>query len=317
MEQEGTIGSAASRMTANVAGLNLRGRTVLVASDGSEAAQKAARIAADLEREHSAVPQIIQVFDLTSYPMPPMLAEAIGVADQLLGERTHGQQRQQVISQLASAVPEAAGWPVHLTAGTPAVQIVSHADRVGAALTVMGLRSHNRLDRIVGDETTLLVQRHSTSPVMAVTGTSRGLPRRIIVGTDFSRASVAAARAALDLAPAGATLTLVHARWPNDLTLGDDEHAVVDELGIASALAHIRSFLLENVEVGRSITIDTIVDSAKPSDLLLKCAESLNGDLIAIASRRYGLVARLMLGSVADELARAARISTLLVPPAV
>ncbi len=316
MQNAEESGSAAERMTAEVTGLDLRGRTVLIASNGAAAAQAAAHVGAELERDYAAVPAVLHVFDLTAYPVPPLLVEAIGAADQMLGDNVHEEQRLEIASKLTATVPEAAHWPIHIVAGTPAVQIVRYAEQLHAAVTLIGLRAHGRIDRIAGDETTLRVQRHATSPVLAVPEATRGLARRIIVGVDFSRASVAAAHAALDVAAAGATLTLVHVIGPGEPAVADEEQAVVRELGVASALSHIQKFLRHKIGDARGAVIDTHVMSGRPSELLLNFADSENADLIAIASRRHGLVARLMLGSVADELTRAARRALLLVPPA-
>lgn len=316
MQQENGTETAVGRMTGGVTGLNLRGRVVLLASDGSPAAQAGARITATLERERGATPEIVHVFDLRSFPTVPFLEEALGAGDQMLGEAAHGEQRLEVIAQLAGVAPDASRWPVHIGAGTPAVQIVIHAEKLNAALIVVGLRQHGRLDRVVGDETTLQVQRHSTCAVFAARGDSTGLPRRIVAGIDFTRASVAAARAALDTATPDAKVTLVHAQEPDDGSTTNDGHAVVHSLGVARALEEVRNFLVSQLPTGSPVTIDTLAGSGRPSELLLSTAERVNADLIAIASRRHGPVARLMLGSAADELARACVTSLLVVPPA-
>ncbi len=316
MQPKHVTEKAVGRMTAGVTGLNLHGRAVLVASDGSPTAQAAARIAGELERERGAVPEILQVFDLRSYPVVPFLVEALGAADQLLGETAHDDQRLEVIAQLAGAAPTASHWPVHIGAGTPAVQIVTLAEKLNAALTLIGLRQHGRLDRITGDETTLHVQRRSSCPVLAVRAGTTGLARRIVAGIDFSRASVAAARAALDVAASDAEVTLVHAHAPNGGRVADDEYAVVEELGIARALEEVRAFLMSELPTASTVKIDTLAESARPSELLLSTAARLNAELIAIASHRHGRVARLVLGSVADELTHACLTSLLLVPPA-
>lgn len=316
MQQKNVTETAVARMTAGVSGLNLRGRAVLLATDGSPAAQAAARVTAELERERGAVPEILHVFDLRSYPTVPFLAEALGAADQLLGETAHDEQRAEIIAQLADVAPEASHWPVHIGAGTPAGQILVLAEKLDVALTLVGIRQHGRLDRITGDETTLQVQRRSSCAVLAVRADSTTLPRRIVAGIDFSRASVAAARAALDIATPDANVTLVHAQTADDRYMSDDENAVVHDLGVARALEEIRSFLLSALPADSSVTVDTLVESARPSELLLGAAARLDADLITIASRRHGRVARLMLGSVADDLTHACLTSLLLVPPA-
>ena len=307
--------TAASRMTADVPGLELSGRTVIVASDRSVIAHAVARVAACLERVHGAIPTVLYVFDLSSYPVPPLLVEGLGAADELLGDEAHDEQRRDVTTHLAAVVPEATRWPVHVAAGAPAAQIVSYAERVNAALTVMGLRPHGRIERVIHDETTLRVLRHTVSPVLAVLEGASELPRRIIVGVDFSRASVAAARAALDIAAVGATLTLVHVEWPSDRAQAEEGETLVHEIGVAGALARVREYLSAQTPGARRIVIDSAVVRGSPSQELLAYAAAENADLIAVASRRYGSMKRLMLGSVTDEITRAAAVSLLVVPP--
>lgn len=315
MERTAAVPPAAERMTAGAPGLDLRGRTVLVASDDTTLANAVARVAASLERVQGAVPTVLHVFDLSAYPVPPLLTGVIGAADELLGEETHDEQRQAVSAHLAATVPAAARWPVRVIAGTPAVQIVSYAQRLGAALTVIGLRPHGRMDRIVRDETTLRVLRHTVSPVLAVVEEAHEVSRRIVVGIDFSRASVAAARAALDLAADGATLTLVHVEWPGESAIVEEGHAVVHELGVLGALARIQEYLGAQMPEARHIVIDTAIASGRPSEQLLDLAVKQGADLIAVASHQHGPVERLMLGCVTDELVRAAGRSLLVIPP--
>jgi len=310
--------TTAEAMTAGVAGLELTGRTMLVAIDSAALSQTAARIAAALEREHGALPEVLHVFDLTGYPVPPLLVEALGVADRELGEDAHEEQQREIIAHLSTVVPGAARWPIHVIAGTPSVQIVSHAQQTRAALIVMGLRAHGTMERIARDETTLGVLRHSATPVLAVREELTALPRRVISGIDFSRASVAAARAALDIAAAGARLTLVHVEKPSepDADRDWDGETVVREMGVSGALAHVQQHLTTNAAAARGVTIDTAVLSGRPSEILLSYAKSEGAELIAIASHRHSQIHRLMLGSAADDLARDAGCSLLVVPPA-
>jgi nucleotide-binding universal stress UspA family protein len=309
--------TTAEAMTAGVAGLELTGRTVLVASDGGVLSQTAARIAAALERERGAIPEVLHVFDLTGYPVPPLLVEALGVADLELGDAAHEDQQREIIAHLSAAVPEAVRWPVHVTAGTPSVQIVSYAQQMRAAVIVMGLRPHGAMERIARDETTLGVLRHSATPVLAIREEVTVLPRRMVSGIDFSRASVAAARAALDIADAaGAHLTLVHIDRSSEPDADADGQTVVHEMGVTGALSHIQQYLIRTAPDSHGVTIDTAVLSGQPSEVLLSYAKTEGAELVAIASHRHSQIHRLMLGSVADDLARDAGCSLLIVPPA-
>jgi nucleotide-binding universal stress UspA family protein len=142
-----------------------------------------------------------------------------------------------------------------------------------------------------------------------------GLPRRIIVGTDFSRASVAAARAALRVAADAARVTLAHVDRADDPEALEEGQKVVHEVGIAGALAQIEQYLGQDSGKAHDIVIDTLVLHGQPSEALLDYVESEAADLVAVASHRHGQIQRLMLGSVADDLARAAGSSLLVVPP--
>lgn len=309
--------TTAEAMTAGVAGLELSGRSVLVASDSGVLSQIAARIAAALERERGAIPEVLHVFDLTGYPVPPLLVEALGVADRELGDSAHEEQEREIIGHLSAAVPEAVRWPIHVIAGTPSVQIVSYAQQVRAAMIVMGLRPHGAMQRIARDETTLGVLRHSATPVLAVREEVTALPLRMVSGIDFSRASVAAARAALDIAAAaGAHLTLTHVDRSSEADADADGQAVVHEMGVTGALTHIQQYLIRSAPDSHRVTIDTAVLSGQPSEALLGYAKTEGAELIAIASHRHSQIHRIMLGSVADDLARDAGCSLLIVPPA-
>jgi universal stress protein E len=309
--------TTAEAMTAGVTGLELSGRSLLVASDSAVLSQIAARIAAALERERGAIPEVLHVFDLTGYPVPPLLVEALGVADRELGDSAHEEQQREIMGHLSAAVPEAVRWPVHVIAGTPSVQIVSYAQQMRAALIVMGLRPHGAMERIARDETALGVLRHSATPVLAVREEVTALPRRMVSGIDFSRASVAAARAALDIAAAaGAHLTLTHVDRSSEPDADADGQTVVHEMGVTGALAHIQQYLTKNAPGSYRVTIDTAVLSGQPSEALLGYAKTEGAELIAIASHRHSQIHRIMLGSVADDLARDASCSLLIVPPA-
>jgi nucleotide-binding universal stress UspA family protein len=90
----------------------------------------------------------------------------------------------------------------------------------------------------------------------------------------------------------------------------------VHEMGVTGALAHIQQYLTKNAPGSYRVTIDTAVLSGQPSEALLGYAKTEGAELIAIASHRHSQIHRIMLGSVADDLARDASCSLLIVPPA-
>jgi hypothetical protein len=186
------------------------GATVLVATDGSGLAGNAARVAAVLADRAAVAARAIHVVDTRAMPLPPPVDLAIALGDDLVGAGVHAEQELEVRAGIERAVGGAVDWPVHLAIGRPAAEIGREAERVGAALVVVGLQPHARLARLGRDETVVALMRAGTRPVLGVAESLAGMPRRAHVAVDFTRASLGAARGALALIAPGGTLTLVY-----------------------------------------------------------------------------------------------------------
>jgi nucleotide-binding universal stress UspA family protein len=176
----------------------------------------------------------------------------------------------------------------------------------------MGLRPHAFLDRVFRDETALTVMRRASVPVLAVTPLLRRLPRRIAVATDFSRASIAAARAAMGLLEEGGEPPPVYVQPPteSEAERSAPYRAIYTE-GLSGAFARLRQELVSRSDV----TTDTVVlRGAVPAELL-SLAARVDADLIAVGSQRHSIAQRAFVGSVTTALARAATRSLLVIPP--
>ncbi|MFN9453207.1 MAG: universal stress protein [Gemmatimonadota bacterium] len=109
----------------------------------------------------------------------------------------------------ASALAEG-GWTAEASAGVAPAIIAERAHALHARCVVMGLGQHALLDRLFGSETAVRTLRLLTKPLLAVPHAFAVPCSRIVVASDFSPASTAAARLALTLLKPGGTLTLVH-----------------------------------------------------------------------------------------------------------
>jgi nucleotide-binding universal stress UspA family protein len=148
--------------------------------------------------------------------------------------------------------------------------------------------------------------------VLAVTSLLTRAPRRIAVAVDFSRASMAAARAVINLLDHRGTLLLVYVEpfaEPFDET-GDAYRAIYAQ-GLADAFGRLRQELAgaERAEV------ETIVLQGPVAPQLLSFAARADVDVIAVGSQQHSIVHRAFVGSVTTALARAASCSLLVVPP--
>lgn len=108
------------------------------------------------------------------------------------------------------AALDAGRWATEVVPGIAPSVIAARAHALHARFVVMGLGQHALLDRLFGSETAVRALRQLTRPLLAVPKAFAAPCRRIVVASDFSPASTAAARVALSLLAPGGTVTLVH-----------------------------------------------------------------------------------------------------------
>lgn len=304
---------ATSSSSRAVRSLDLAGRAVLLAMDGSESAIACANVARAIAAKHGAVIHVVSVLDTSPAPIPPPLDLALAMGDAVAAPALHAQQVAEVRAALAAGTGHQCDWPVRIKLGIPASAIVQGARDVSAALVLVGLRRHGRLDRAVHDETALNVMRHASCPVLGVVAGTTDLPSRVLAAVDFSESSLFAARSARALVGDNGVLVLAYVP-PLMAFMPDDGERVIRDLGVESGFARIGRDL-----AGDGITFDHVVlrhESPRPiSELLLDYAEGAKLDLIAAGSSRQGRIERWIVGSVSTELVRDGRRSVLVVPP--
>jgi nucleotide-binding universal stress UspA family protein len=279
-------------------------RDVLLATDGSRAALAATRVVGALASRWSMTPTVVTVV-----PPPATVLDPVG-AGIAFGAGIEEQVRAEVYSQLELSSLSAASRETLV--GSPAAEIVRVAKERGSDLIVLGLRPHTLLDRVFRDETALSVMRHASVPVLAVTPALRRLPRRIAVAIDFSRASMAAARAALSLVDAGGAIELVYVEPRTESVTEEKEgYSTIYAQGVAAAFVRLRNELSTRPDV----TVETVVLHGHVVSELLSFAERADIDLIALGSQRHTIARRAFVGGVTSALARAGACSLLVLPP--
>jgi len=281
-------------------------RDLLLATDASPAASAATRVAAALAARWSTTPHVCTVI-----PSPATAIDPIGMT--LAYAPSIAVEMQDAVSdQLASCCIESSGWSRETAAGAPASEIVRIADARGADLIVLGLRPHAFFDRMFRDETALSVMRHASVPVLAVTPLLTRLPRRIAVAIDFSRASIAAARAALTLLDDGGSLMLVYVEPPGEPTSSAAEgFTTIYTQGVAAAFVRLRSELASRT----AARIETVVLRGGVAAELQSFAHRAEVDLLAVGSQRHSIARQAVVGNVTSALARAATTSLFVIPP--
>jgi nucleotide-binding universal stress UspA family protein len=291
--------------------LDLSGRTVLLATDGSPSAVAAAFVAHELAQKHHAVIHVVSVVDPRSayIPAPVYVANEMGGAAAV----SYREQERVVRAELTRAIGTEIDWPVRVIFGTPAASIVQEANHLGAVLVLLGLRRHGRLDRVVHDDTALNVMRTASCPVLGVVAEMSGLPEHVLAAVDFGDGSVLAARAARAMVGDGAKLVLAYVQPMNGFLL-DEGEARIHDMGVKASFVKLR----EQFD-GKGVQIDHVVlhtgGSESPGQALLEYANEIESDLITAGSVQHSRLDRWMVGSVSAELVRDGRRSVLIVPP--
>jgi nucleotide-binding universal stress UspA family protein len=283
---------------------------MLVASEGTGVSVSAMRMAAAVARHYNVTPRVLTVVEPGRLVAPGMEWTLAGTADTSAMRAMCGGRVAQVRAQIETHAGDVAEWPVDLVVGQPVTVIVDEVTRHETDLVVMGLRLHGLIDRLLGEETVVRVVRHCNAPVLAVLPTLTELPRKVLVGVDFSRSSIRAAHTALDLIAPGGKMFLAHVHDARDTTEGE---RIIRQQGVAAAFTVLRQQL--NVPPG--ITVEPIVTGGTPSVELLSLASRLEVDLVAGGTHRHDATDRFIAGSVATTLIRAACCSMLITPPRV
>lgn len=286
---------------------------LLLATDGTASADGAVSLAAELRRRGSAQVSVLAVYEAAPMPVPSA-DPSLGAMTTISGDATL---RDEFFSRVDRQVERLfEGQPpvdVRHTEGSPVRSIVAAALNGEFDLIITGLRVHSLMDRLVGDETALRVTRATDRPVLAVSPALTQVPRRAVVGIDFSRASMRAATTAAGMLATGGTLTLLHARPRLDPSAIAGEGVNQPYLrGVSAALEGLRANI---AALFPEISVDIERREGEAAEAILNYAIASNADFAAVGRHRRNAIAHAVLGSVATSLLRKAKLSVLVLPP--
>ena len=140
---------------------------ILLATDGSEEAELAARTAIDLVESTGSELHLVYVERVPNFLDGP---GTIGYDSLLYGK--HEEEGREVLRKLVWRVQIAGGAVAgsHLRMGGVADEVVSLAEELGVGLIVMGSRGHGGIRRALMGSVSDSVVRHAHCPVMIVCG---------------------------------------------------------------------------------------------------------------------------------------------------
>ena len=285
---------------------------VLVATDGRQTSDAPLRVAEAIARDHGLSVQVISVLEPLASMYAPvdglMVALPPTIDDMARAEVRWGE----VYGRLRNTLRTADSWKVQVKVGQVAASIVEAATESEASLIVLGLGKHRPIDRLLGDEIAAQVARRATCPILAVPADATVPLRRAVVGMDFSRASLRAARAAVSLTTPPGHVWLAHVRPPLEIPTEAYEGAsMIYKQGVLAAFKKIEE-RLEKVDL---LEVRPVILEGKTAEEILTFAASHRADLVVTGAHGRTLVERMLIGSVTTKLLRAARCAVLVIPP--
>lgn len=299
---------------------------ILVPLDGSAFAEQALPVATALAARRDAPLHLVSVYQ----PFVPI--EATRAYDRRLDDERREELRGQLQARaesLAAAVP---GGVTHadLEHTDVAAAIIAEGERVGASLVVAATHGRGGLQRAwLGSVADALIRR-APMPVLLVRpreeeGTEAPAPtapfRRVLLPLDGSERAEQAIAPALSLAATeGAKVRLLRVvkvpptRVDPEQTFWTPLERDAIEEQRAAAMTYLED--VRRTKVPASVDVDTsVVLHSSPATAIVTQAEAWGADLIAMSTRGLGGLERLVAGSVADKVYRAASVPTLVVRP--
>ena len=299
-------------------GVAVRITRVLVGVDFSDASAQAATWAA----RHLAPGAELVLAHAVYVPEPPAFLQGLYPPTGAAAETARAGAEQQV-RDLGSAIATGLVW-TEVRIGRPDEVLAQIATDYGVDLIVLGRPTERAGVWSRLGSTPERVLRRSTIPVLLAASVDGGAPRRVLAAVDDSELTphVLAWTDHL-LGQTGASATLVHVVAPPLPGVAPDGAAqlsptavAVDE-GHAAALRSAREWLETRratlTHAGRVAT--TALSGGTAAEILAESARQ-DYDLLVLGAHGGGAVSRLVFGSVAEAVARAASCSVLVVKPA-
>src|SRR3712207_4955816 len=264
---------------------------ILLATDGSEEAIRAARMATEFSGKLDSELHVVYVEPLPDpYAVPEPLTYQSEIRDE--ARKIAGREASEKVDKEAEKIREM-GQVVeaHAMIGRPDAEIVHLATELGAGLVAVGSRGWGPLKRAVMGSVSESVVKHAHCPVLVVRGYGDEgkdyLPGRILLAFDDSKEATAAARAAVEIASGtGSELHVLHVLQPERyMPYHSGLEAWEWEANLARAKRSARSRVEEQakrMEAGGVMVAGTHVAVGRPDHEIVASGEELDVSLIVM-----------------------------------
>lgn len=287
--------------------------TVLVPTDGSDHARRAAEHGDALARALDASLHLLNVVDLRTEAGP---FDAGGLRDEVRERLREDGERTIEETTVVLETPDSVETSV--VEGDPVEDILAYVGDHGVDLVVIGTQGRTGLDRYLTGSVAEGVVRHADVPVLTVSetgwGTGVGPYDDVLLATDGSEYADAAVEPAVEVAAAFDATVHVH-------------HVVDARNAAASGGYNPPSEVIEELREGGEEIVDRVasrvreagpevttgVDQGVPAESLLEYAQESSIDAIAMGTAGRTGLDRFLLGSTTERVIRHADVPVLAV----
>lgn len=293
---------------------------ILLATDGSEGAESASRMAAALSGTLGSELHLVYAEVMPSLYYAELVAVGLDEWDRLSGfaereARNLVTKEEEKLKETGTEVTA-----IHAAVGRADERIVALAEQIEADLILIGSRGQGGISRALIGSVSDSVVRHAHCPVLVVREDERRkdslLPTKVLLALDGSKESQEAAKIAANLAAGvGAELHIVNVvptapvrPYPHPYAM--EQHNIAFE----EAKEVAREFLEQRREEAVSGGVETAFAHLKlgePDREVVRLAEELDADVIALGSRGLGGIKRALMGSVSESVVRHAHCPVL------
>jgi len=281
---------------------------LLLSTDGSEHSEGAVREAVKLAKLTSAILTVIAVIE-TNPEYEALAPDRAETADRKTREYLDTVKKMATLDGVECETLAFHSENVFRT-------IVEEAEKRNIDMIVMGRRGRTGLKRLLMGSVTAKVIGHSPCNVLVVPKAAEIGCKKILVATDGSKYSLAAASEAIGIAKrCGAFLYVVSAlpseSSPFDIVHSEMLKGPIEEYELREAEKNVKDVMLIAEQEG--IPARTIVESGPPYKAILEAAEKEKIDLIIMGSHGRTGMERLLMGSVAERVVGHAACAVLIV----
>jgi hypothetical protein len=282
---------------------------LLLATDGSEFSEGAIREAVRLAKRCGGKLTAVQVIETN----PEFETTAPSVL-----EKMESVVRKHLTDVQARAKQEGVACEITLHEGEDSYKyIVDEAKAQKSTMIIMGRRGRKGFRRLVMGSTTAWTIGHAPCSVLVVPRAAAVEFRSIVVATDGSKHSLAAASEAIGIAKRNNAKLTVIAVVPADIAMPTDiDFAAIAREKLADQemqAAERNAKAVKEAAQKEGVDCQAFVMSGKPADAVTEIAKEKAADLIVVGSHGRTGLDRLLMGSVAERVIVLANSAVLVV----